>query len=173
MSDPAEPSQPDPDPAEGVDSPASVRPDGAARAAPGDSDRPPPGGPESAPAGEAADPAPGDDSGPVPRLPRDKSLRLSFPEIIRILMIATMLVAVVVLRQPCADSVGRFIESFEPPPDAGAGSARPEFPPGRYIPLPTDISEDELRRTLEDLSEPDAGAVDELVDAGVPSPRAP
>lgn len=54
----------------------------------------------------------------VPRLPRGKGLALSTAEIIRIVMVAVALVAVLVLQKPCARSMGRFITSFNPP-DAG------------------------------------------------------
>lgn len=88
-------------------------------------------------------PPAGDDE-PVPKLPRGRGLKLSFPEIMRILMLAVMLVAVVVLAKPCSDSTGRFIQSFEPPVDAG------------YIRLSGEMTEEELRQKL-DLEPEDAG----------------
>jgi hypothetical protein len=88
-------------------------------------------------------PPAGDDE-PVPKLPRGRGIKLSFPEIMRILMISAMLVAVIVLRKPCADNTGRFIESFEPPVDAG------------YIRLSGEMTEEELRKKL-DLEPEDAG----------------
>jgi hypothetical protein len=84
------------------------------------------------------------DDEPVPKLPRGRGIKLSFPEIMRILMIAAMLVAVVVLRKPCAENTGRFIDSFDPPADAG------------YIRLSGDMTEEELRQKL-NLEEDDAG----------------
>ena len=101
----------------------------------------------------------------------------------RILMVAVLLIAVITLRQPCADSVGVFIEAFEPPaqvggpaapgstPASGArgGATEPtpaaapagdtdEFPADEYIHLPTDLSEAELRERLEALQADKAAA---------------
>lgn len=106
--------------------------------------------------GDARRPAADDE--PVPRLPRGRGLKLSFPEIARIVMIAAMLIAVMVLRRPCAESTGRFIESFEPPVDAGPARAPGQLPPGRYIPLTGEMTEQELRDRLELLEQIDAGA---------------
>lgn len=106
----------------------------------------------------APSPPPGDDDEPVPRLPRGRGIKLSFAEILRIAMIATMLVALLVLRKPCAESTGRFIESFEPPVDAGLVAPRRALPPGEYIQLSGDMSEDELREKLELVEGRDAGA---------------
>lgn len=113
----------------------------------------------------------------VPRLPRGRGIRLSFPEILRILMVAVLLIAVITLREPCADSVGVFIEAFEPPAQVGgpaapgstpaSGAAEPtpaaagdtdEFPADEYIHLPTDLSEAELRERLEALQADKAAA---------------
>jgi hypothetical protein len=88
-------------------------------------------------------PPAGDDE-PVPKLPRGRGIKLSFPEIMRILMILAMLIAVVVLRKPCAENTGRFIDSFQPPVDAG------------YIRLNGEMTEEELRQKL-DLEPEDAG----------------
>ena len=88
-------------------------------------------------------PPAGDDE-PVPKLPRGRGIKLSFPEIMRILMISAMLVAIVVLRKPCAENTGRFIESFESPVDAS------------YIRLSGEMTEEELRQKL-DLEPEDAG----------------
>ena len=99
----------------------------------------------------------GDDE-PVPRLPRGRGIKLSFAEIMRILMILAMLIAVVALRQPCAENTGRFIQSFEPPADAGPARTPGQLPPGRYIPLNGEMTEQELREKLELLTEIDAGS---------------
>lgn len=57
----------------------------------------------------------------TPRLPRGRWFgNLRSIEIIRIGMVATVLVVVIVLGRPCADGVARFVESYAPPPDAGA-----------------------------------------------------
>ncbi len=53
-----------------------------------------------------------DDDAPVPRLPRGKGFALSWPQLTRIGMTLVALVAIVALREPCSDSVGRFVTTF-------------------------------------------------------------
>ncbi len=76
-----------------------------------------------------------DSEDPVPRIPRAKGWGFSGGELIRIAMFATLLVAVLVLRKPCASNVGNFIQSFEPPVDAGAATG-PAPAPGALPPPP-------------------------------------
>ena len=64
------------------------------------------------------------DDEPVPKIPYSKGFRLSWPEVIRIAMLATVLVAVIVLQKPCADSVSKFVTSF----DTGSGSEQMPHP---------------------------------------------
>lgn len=109
----------------------------------------------------------------MPRLPRGRGLSLSAPEILRILMFAALLVAVITLRQPCASSAGKFINAFEPPPDAGPTQVRPggDIQPGHYIRLTPDMSEDEIRRAIDQLAgAPKPGPVPQ--DAAGPAPAA-
>ena len=76
------------------------------------------------------------------------------PEILRIAMFLALLVAVVTLSQPCADSAGRFVESFEPPAETEPAKVEPtrdELPPGKYIRLTGEMSEEEIRRKIESL----------------------
>jgi hypothetical protein len=68
------------------------------------------------------------------------------------------------LRRPCAENTGRFIESFEPPVDAGPASTSGQLPPGRYVPLSGEMTEQELREKLELI---------DRIDAGAPSPAHP
>ncbi|HWN69513.1 MAG TPA: hypothetical protein VNM90_17850 [Haliangium sp.] len=131
---------------------------------------------------EGAARSPGDASQPpvddeaVPRLPRGWGMKLSLPEIMRILMIAAMLIAVLVLRRPCAENTGRFVESFEPPVDAGPARTPGQLPPGRYIPLSGEMTEQELREKLELLTDidagpgPDPGAAQGAADDSSPGP---
>jgi hypothetical protein len=100
---------------------------------------------------------PADDEA-VPRLPRGRGIKLSFAEIMRILMILAMLIGVLALRRPCAQSTGRFIESFEPPVDAGPVQTPGQLPAGRYIRVSGEMTEEELREKLELLAPSDAGA---------------
>jgi hypothetical protein len=66
--------------------------------------------------------APPDEPGeaePTPRLPRGRFFsRIRFMDAMRIGMFATLLIVVLVLRRPCADSVATFIDAFDGPPDA-------------------------------------------------------
>ena len=60
------------------------------------------------------------------------------------------LVAVITLQGPCADAVGRFIAGFDAPtaprsPDASTESAPP---PGGYVHLRPDMTEDEIRQAI-------------------------
>jgi hypothetical protein len=80
---------------------------------------------------------------PVQRLPRGKGLKLSGPDLFRIAITASMLVAVIALAKPCANAVSGFVTSFDQsrpltlPPSRGArrlaGSASS---PHRGIPAP-------------------------------------
>ncbi|MBL8622001.1 MAG: hypothetical protein JNK64_11875 [Myxococcales bacterium] len=54
----------------------------------------------------------------VPKLPRGRGLSFSFAEILRILVVATALLALLVLQKPCAKSVSQFVTGFGPK-DAG------------------------------------------------------
>jgi hypothetical protein len=53
-----------------------------------------------------------DDDAPVPKLPRGKGFALSWPQLMRIGLTLVTLVAIVALRKPCSDSVGRFVTTF-------------------------------------------------------------
>jgi hypothetical protein len=77
---------------------------------------------------------------PVPRLPRPKGWGFSGGELVRIAMFATLLVAVLVLRKPCASNVGNFIQSFEAPVDAGAATLPPAPPGTEYVHCSVDES---------------------------------
>lgn len=120
--------------------------------------------------------APPDSQEPVPRLPRGRGLSLSGPEILRILMFVALLVAVITLRQPCSNSAGKFINAFEPPPDAAPSQARPgnDLPPGHYIRLTPDMSEDEIRQKIDQLAGTDPDEPAQARDAGpAPADAAP
>jgi hypothetical protein len=98
-----------------------------------------------------------DDDVPVPRLPRGRGLALSTPAIIRIAMFATLLVAVIVMRRPCADNVAGFVGSFDTPDAGAAKPTAPEIPLDNLVPLPPGSTEDDIRR-----------AMGQGVDAGAP-----
>lgn len=110
------------------------------------------------------------DDEPAPRLPRGRGIKLSFTEITRIVMILGALIAVLALRRPCSESTGRFIQSFEPPVDAGPARTPGQLPPGRYIPLSGEMTEQELREKLELLTESDAGVASGAQNYPAPHP---
>ncbi len=58
----------------------------------------------------------------IPKLPRGRGLKLSGPEIFRILITLGLLIAIVVLAKPCGDAVGNFVMRFD---KGSAGSAMP------------------------------------------------
>jgi hypothetical protein len=49
----------------------------------------------------------------VPKLPRGRGMKFSLGQIVRILMVATLLVALIVLQKPCARSVSKLVTSFD------------------------------------------------------------
>jgi hypothetical protein len=119
---------------------------------------------------------------PVPRLPRGSGVHLSGQAIIRILMFAALLVGVIMLREPCSRSVASFVGQFETGAgtggDAGApgqeldqapgqaGDQASPLPPGNYVRITGDMSEQELEQALRQagVAFDDAGTLD----AGVP-----
>ncbi len=100
----------------------------------------------------------------VPRLPRGRGLRFSTNEIVRIMVVATALVALIVLQKPCANSMSKFVTSFGEV-DAGlidAAPVAPAIPEG--VRLRTDMTPAELQAAIEA-----ARAADTVrVDAGAP-----
>lgn len=71
---------------------------------------------------------------------------------IRIAMFLTLLYAVIVMRKPCADGVGRFVGGFDSPPDAG-----PRIPSERYPGYELLTAEEALKRWPD---APDGGSSD-------------
>ncbi|MEZ4402715.1 MAG: hypothetical protein R3B06_22025 [Kofleriaceae bacterium] len=99
----------------------------------------------------------------VPRLPRGRGLRFSFGELVRILMVATALIALLVLQKPCARSVSQFVTGFgsvDAGPPIDAGPATP--PPG--VRLRADMTPAELEAAIAAAR---AGASAGGADAGV------
>jgi hypothetical protein len=67
-----------------------------------------------------AAPAPDAD---VPRLPRGRGLRLSRPLLVRIAGTVALLVFLIAMQRPCADSVSRFVTGFGSSGDHGSAAA--------------------------------------------------
>jgi hypothetical protein len=95
----------------------------------------------------------------VPRLPRGKGFKLSFGEIVRIGLTATMLIAVLVLAKPCADAVGRFVASFDPPDAQPAAPPPTQKTPAGYVHLTPNMTPQQIQE-----------AIGAARDAGVPPP---
>jgi hypothetical protein len=62
------------------------------------------------------------DDDEVPRIPRGRGIKLSRPELVRILVTLGFLIAIVVLAKPCSDAVSKFVMRFD---NGSAGSAMP------------------------------------------------
>lgn len=71
------------------------------------------------------------DGEPVPRLPRGRGLRLSRPELMRILGLLGVLVVLLVTQRHCSKSVATFVTSF------GSGSADAALPRPGTVDVPS------------------------------------
>ncbi len=104
------------------------------------------------------------DEEPIPKLPRAPLFRkLSVPAIVRIGMFATLLYAIIVMRQPCADGVGRFITNFDDPPDAGPAVTTDQRIPGYEL-----MTAEEALKRWPDKPAEDAAAASDSGNAPVP-----
>ncbi len=115
------------------------------------------------PVGEApraADDQRADDSAPVPKLPRNRGIRFSGPELFRVVMTGAMLVVVLILAKPCGNAVSNFVMGFE---GKNKGSAMPK--PGN-VDLPS------LPGSAGDYVELHAGMTDEQVQQAIAQARA-
>lgn len=71
----------------------------------------------------------GADEEEMPKLPRAPLFgKPSVHSIVRVGMFATLLYAIIVMRQPCADGVGRFIGGFDDAPDAAPATVNDRYP---------------------------------------------
>jgi hypothetical protein len=53
-----------------------------------------------------------DDDEPVPRIPRTRGFKLSTPQLVRIALTVALLVLIIMVQRPCADSVSKFVTGF-------------------------------------------------------------
>ena len=96
--------------------------------------------------------APSDE--PVTKLPRGRGIKLSTPEVFRIVMMAAVLVAVIVLTRPCASSVATFVTSF----GSGSGSAGSAAPAPvmvvpdqtQYVRLRPGMTDEQVKAAIEE-----------------------
>jgi hypothetical protein len=89
----------------------------------------------------------------VPKLPRGRGFKLSTPEIIKILVTAGMLVAVIVLARPCGHAVSNFVMKFDNGSGSAKGSAAPQpqtvKPPEHYELITPDMTEEQKKAAYE------------------------
>lgn len=96
----------------------------------------------------------------VPKLPRGRGLKLSGPEIFRIVMFAAMLVAIIALAGPCGRAVSGFVMRFD---NKGSGSAAqkvnmtPATPPNGVM-LRGDMTDEERKQAVEKARAEAAGS---------------
>ncbi len=94
---------------------------------------------------------------PVPRVPRSRGVSLRSGEIMRIIMFAALLVAVVAMRKPCSEGVASFMGQFDGPIDAGAAVdktrhlAAPQLPEGTtYVRVGVDDDPETVKKKIEE-----------------------
>ena len=83
----------------------------------------------------------------MPKLPKRKGALLSSGDLVRIGIFATMLVAVLMFRKPCADGAADFVQSFDTP-DAALPAPEPKKPEFPTIRLTGEETEDQLREKI-------------------------
>jgi len=106
-----------------------------------------------------------EDDEPVPKLPRGRGIRLTGPEVFRVLITGAMLVAVLVLAKPCGDAVSHFVMGFDNS-GSGKGSAMPK--PGT-VDLPGSAA---LPGSAGDYVELHPGMTDEQVQQAIEQAKA-
>jgi hypothetical protein len=97
----------------------------------------------------------------VPRLPRGRGIRLAGPQMVRIVMVATLLVAVIILQRPCGEAIDNFFKSFDPPAQDAAVKEAPTPPAkdpyeGRYHEIKPGMTEQEIEQVIEKAREESA-----------------
>ena len=88
----------------------------------------------------------GDDTD-VPKLPRGRGLKLSVPEIFRILITLSLLIALIVLAKPCSRSVSKFVMGFGSGSGTGSGSGSAK--PDPYERLTPGMTDEEVKAAIE------------------------
>ncbi|MDB4953439.1 MAG: hypothetical protein JWO36_1008 [Myxococcales bacterium] len=85
---------------------------------------------------------------PVPKLPRGRGLKFSGPQLFRIAVTLSLLVAIVMLARPCANAVSHFVMGFGSGSGKGSGSSvKPAEP--EYEHLTPTMTDDERRAAIE------------------------
>ena len=96
---------------------------------------------------------------PVPRVPRGRGVSLRSGEVMRIIMFAALLVAVIAMRKPCSAGVASFMGQFDSPLDAGAKADETrhitapqlpqDLPEGVYVKVGVDDDPEEVKKKIE------------------------
>ncbi len=85
----------------------------------------------------------------VPRLPRGRGMRLSRPQLVRIAGTLLLLVFLIMMRRPCANSVSSFVTGFG---DRGSAASAMPRPGSVDIPAPATGSAGSAGATGSDTS---------------------
>lgn len=92
----------------------------------------------------------------IPKLPRAPLFgKPSLQGVVRVGMFATLLYAIVVMRRPCAEGVGRFIGNFDERADAAPPSISDHYPGYELL-----TAEEALKRWPDSPASGDAGVHD-------------
>jgi hypothetical protein len=115
----------------------------------------------------------------VPRIPRGRGLKLSGGELIKIGMLGTLLVAILILQKPCADSVAKLVTSFGSD-GSGSGSASTAMPkpdnvevPEGYVRLTPDMTPEQVKAAIEQARQQAHGQGSALAPSTPPQPTPP
>jgi len=109
------------------------------------------------------------DDEPVPRLPRGRGMKLSVPMIIRIVVVAVSLIALIVLAKPCSKAVSNFVVGFGNP-DAAVRLPDAAPAPIEGTMLRSDMTPEEIKAAVE---KEQARARAASTDAAAPTPPPP
>jgi len=102
-----------------------------------------------------------EDSEPVPKLPRGRGLKLTGPEVFRILITGAMLVAVLVLAKPCGNAMSNFVMGFDNGSNKGSAMPKPgtvdlpgsaaQLPgsAGDYVELHPGMTDEQVQQAIE------------------------
>ena len=85
----------------------------------------------------------------VPKLPRGRGLKLSGPEIFRIIMFAAMLVAIIALAGPCGRAVSGFVMKFDNKGSGSGSAAHTPVPPPKGVMIRGDMTDEERKQAIE------------------------
>lgn len=108
-----------------------------------------------------------EDSEPVPKLPRGRGLKLTGPEVFRILITGAMLVAVLVLAKPCGNAMSNFVMGFD---NHGSGKGSAAMPKPGTVDLPGSAAQ--LPGSAGDYVELHPGMTDEQVQQAIDQAKA-